>query len=165
MSITRREAADAPSVRHVDRKVPMTPRILASLVAATAVTGIVWLTAVPAGGQAAAGSARAAAAKVACADLIKLPFEGNTTITAATSVPAGTFMTPAGQTLTDLPAFCRVGGVAKPTSDSDINFEVWLPSESWNRKFVSSGEGGFAGALNYTRRGLDGGLEEWLKRG
>ena len=41
--------------------------------------------------------------------------------------------------------FCRVVGVSKPSSDSNINFEVWLPSTNWNGKFVSSGEGGFAG--------------------
>jgi hypothetical protein len=30
---------------------------------------------------------------------------------------------------------------------------------------LSSGEGGYAGALNYTRRGLDGGLDEIVRRG
>ncbi|HEV8316852.1 MAG TPA: tannase/feruloyl esterase family alpha/beta hydrolase [Vicinamibacterales bacterium] len=109
--------------------------------------------------------ARAPGAPVGCADLTKLTFEGNTTITAATSVAGGTFMTPAGQTLTGLPAFCRVVGVSRPTSDSNINFEVWLPSDSWNGKFLSSGEGGFAGTINYTRSGLDGGLDELIRRG
>ena len=113
----------------------------------------------------AAQAPKAAAGKVACADLTKLTSEGNTTITAATAVPAGTFVTPAGQTLTGLPAFCRVVGVSRPTSDSNINFEVWLPSDSWNGKFLSSGEGGFAGTINYTRSGLDGGLDELIRRG
>jgi feruloyl esterase len=40
-----------------------------------------------------------------------------------------------------------------------------LPTRTWNRKFLSSGEGGYAGALNYTRLGLDGGLDELLRRG
>ena len=100
-----------------------------------------------------------------CAALIDLTFEGNTIATSSTIVSSGTLVTPTGETLTGLPAFCRVVGVSKPTSDSNINFEVWLPSDSWNGKFVSSGEGGFAGRLNYTRRGLDGGLDEWLRRG
>ena len=105
------------------------------------------------------------AAERACAELVNLTFEGNTIVTASTVVASGTLETPTGETLTGLPAFCRAVGVSRPTSDSNINFEVWLPSDSWNGKFVSSGEGGFAGRLNYTRRGLDGGLDEWLRRG
>ena len=91
-----------------------------------------------------------------CAALTRLTFEGNTTITAAEPTGAGSYTTPAKQTLPRLPSFCRVVGVSRPTSDSNINFEVWLPSESWNGKFLSSGEGGYAGAPNYTRSGLDG---------
>ena len=106
-----------------------------------------------------------AASEPACAELVDLAFEGNTTITASTTISGGTLVTPTGQSLTDLPGFCRVVGVSRPTSDSDIRFEVWLPSESWNGRFVSSGEGGYAGRLNYTRLGLDGGLDEWLRRG
>lgn len=113
----------------------------------------------------AAQAPKPAPIKVACADLTKLTFEGNTRIVAATSVTAGTLAAPAGQTLTGLPAFCRVVGVSSPTSDSMINFEVWLPSDSWNGKFLSSGEGGYAGTPNYTRSGLDGGLDEVIRRG
>ena len=101
----------------------------------------------------------------ACVELVKLTFEGNTTIAASTVVANGSLETPTGETLTGLPVFCRVVGVSRPTNDSNIHFEVWLPSDSWNGRFVSSGEGGFAGRLNYTRRGLDGGLDEWLRRG
>src|SRR5215831_623832 len=63
-----------------------------------------------------------------CASLTKLTFEGNTSITSAAPVTGGTLATSAEQTLTNLPSFCRVVGVSKPTSDSDINFEVWLPT-------------------------------------
>ena len=31
-----------------------------------------------------------------------------------------------------LPTFCRVAGSIKPSSDSDIQFEVWLPASGWN---------------------------------
>ena len=143
----------------------MKRQILGSLTAAAMVPVFFWLTAVPVRGQSYPAPARAVSAKVKCADLRALTFEGNTTITSATPLPAGNLVTPADQTLTGLPAFCRVVGVSRPTGDSHINFEVWLPSESWNGKFVSSGEGGFAGSLNYTRRGLDGGLDEWIRRG
>jgi hypothetical protein len=139
----------------------MNHRIVA-LLSIGAGMAIVAATVVSVAGQ---EGARSAGPKVECADLIKLTFEGNTTITTATSVPAGAFVTPAGQTLAGLPAFCRVVGVSRPTGDSNINFEVWLPTSSWNGKFLSSGEGGYAGTLNYTRSGLDGGMDDLIRRG
>jgi Tannase and feruloyl esterase len=116
-------------------------------------------------GAAAQARERTASKRDSCADLASLAFEGNTTITAATVVSSGTLVTPAGQTLTNLPSFCRAQGVSRPSSDSHIYFEVWLPTDTWNSKFLSSGEGGYVGALNYTRLGLDGGLDELLRRG
>ncbi len=110
-------------------------------------------------------SGASAGGRADCAGLTRLTFEGNTTITSATSVTNGTLAVSARQTLTGLPAFCRVVGVSKPSADSQINFEVWLPANSWNGKFLSSGEGGYAGTLNYTRSGLDGGLDELIRRG
>ena len=92
-----------------------------------------------------------------CADLTRLRLD-NSTITSATLVTSGTLAPSATVSLTHLPAFCRVQGMSKPSSDSNINFEVWLPQPAdWNGKFLSSGEGGFAGTVNYTRNGLDGG--------
>jgi hypothetical protein len=105
-------------------------------------------------------------ATAACARLTQLTSEGNTSITAAALETSGTLRVDAEMTLTNLPPFCRVQGVSRPSSDSDIRFEVWLPSAAnWNRKFLSSGEGGFVGNLNYTRNGLDGGLDELVRRG
>lgn len=72
-----------------------------------------------------------------------------TTITAAEAVPAGSFAPPAGAHLNNLPAFCRVAGVMKPTSDSHIEFEVWMPSSGWNGKLQGIGNGGFAGSIGY----------------
>jgi feruloyl esterase len=64
----------------------------------------------------------------------------NVTITTAQSVPAGTFTAANGQVFNNLPAFCRVVAVATPTSQSQINFEVWMPSDgSWNGKFQGEG--------------------------
>ncbi len=48
-----------------------------------------------------------------------------------------------------MPAFCRVAGTIAPTSDSNIAFEVWMPSSGWNGKFQGIGNGGFAGAIGY----------------
>jgi hypothetical protein len=46
--------------------------------------------------------------------------------------------------------FCRVRGLVRPTSDSDIRFEVWLPpAASWNGKYEGVGNGGNAGTPIY----------------
>src|SRR5665213_2321987 len=82
----------------------------------------------------------------------------NATITLAQPVAAGEF-TPPGKTAggppptvayKDLPAFCRVAATLKPTSDSDIKIEVWLPASGWNGKFQAVGNGGWAGVISYS---------------
>ena len=83
---------------------------------------------------------------VACADLTGRTLDGSASITQATRVTGGTIVISPTVTLTDLPPFCRVQAVSKPSPDSNIVFEVWLPEPAnWNSKFLSSGEGGFAG--------------------
>lgn len=79
---------------------------------------------------------------------LKLP---DTTIVAAQTVGAGAFAPPSGSAAPykEVPAFCRVTGVIKPTADSEIKFEVWMPSASWNGKFHGIGNGGFAGSITY----------------
>jgi len=49
----------------------------------------------------------------------------------------------------NLPAFCRVTATLKPTTDSDIKIEVWLPASGWNGKFQAVGNGGWAGVISY----------------
>ncbi|MBI2687316.1 MAG: tannase/feruloyl esterase family alpha/beta hydrolase [Acidobacteria bacterium] len=47
-----------------------------------------------------------------------------------------------------LPEYCRVQAMARPTADSEIHFEVWLPAAaSWNGKFQGVGNGGYSGAI------------------
>ncbi len=48
-----------------------------------------------------------------------------------------------------MPGYCQVKGVATPTSDSKINFEVWMPIETWNQVLVQLGNGGLAGSISY----------------
>jgi hypothetical protein len=80
----------------------------------------------------------------------------DTTITLAQTVSAGTFNGPpapkSGGELAllykSLPAFCRIVAEAKPTSDSDIKLEVWLPVSGWNGKLEGIGVGGFAGSID-----------------
>lgn len=45
--------------------------------------------------------------------------------------------------------FCRVSLILRPSGDSDIRAEVWLPSSGWNRKLQGVGNGGFAGSIDY----------------
>ena len=88
-----------------------------------------------------------------CEDLARMAL-GDTTITKAESVPAGTFTPPEGKPIEKLPAFCRVAGVIKPSSDSQIEFEVWMPSSGWNGKFQDMGNGGYAGSISYGGLGI-----------
>lgn len=86
----------------------------------------------------------------------------NTKITLAQTVPAGQFVGPpapfSGQDLSPfyktLPAFCRVVAEAKPTSDSDIKLEVWLPLSGWNGRLQGIGNGGFAGLIDDRQLGM-----------
>jgi hypothetical protein len=85
---------------------------------------------------------------------LKLP---DTTITSAKTIAAGTFTLPPGvpaarfgaAAFKKLPDFCRVEGVIQPSTDSHIEFEVWLPAFGWNGKYHGEGNGGFAGSINY----------------
>src|ERR1700730_12371098 len=51
-------------------------------------------------------------------------------IRAAQTIPAGAYTAANGQTFPNLPTFCRVAANAAPTSQSGINFEVWMLPES-----------------------------------
>lgn len=85
-----------------------------------------------------------AAGSAACTSLrgLKLP---NTTISRATTIAAHPFY--AGDQEFDIPSVCVVSGVIRPTSDSHIDFSVWLPVTGWNHKLQGVGNGGFAGAI------------------
>jgi feruloyl esterase len=95
----------------------------------------------------AAGTKSAAAD--ACSNLATLILP-DVTITAAQTIPAGNYTVASGQTFNNLPTFCRVAATATPTSQSDINFEVWLPpAGTWNGVFRGEGSGGSAGAITF----------------
>jgi feruloyl esterase len=91
----------------------------------------------------------AAHAATPCDKLVKLTIP-QVEITSAEAVPAGGFTPPGDrQKAGALPAFCRVVAIARPSADSDINFEVWIPTTSWNGKFQGVGTGGYAGSISY----------------
>ena len=54
--------------------------------------------------------------------------------------------TPGGAAAT-LPPHCRVTLVLRPTADSKINAELWLPTETWNGRYMAVGNGGFGGSI------------------
>jgi feruloyl esterase len=92
-----------------------------------------------------------ATAGVPCSDLSRLTLP-NTTITLAQPVDAGAFTPGSGGGAAEfrtLPAFCRVAATLKPSSDSDIKIEVWLPLSNWNGKFQAVGNGAFTGSIAY----------------
>src|SRR6476659_2939521 len=91
----------------------------------------------------------ASAADARCASLTAITIPG-VSIASATSLPAGPFSPPGSNAPLTIPALCRVVAVATPTSDSHINFEVWIPEGGgWNGKFQGVGTGGFAGSISY----------------
>lgn len=46
-------------------------------------------------------------------------------------------------------SFCRVAATLKPSGDSDIKIEVWLPLSGWNGKLMGAGNFGWAGSIMY----------------
>ena len=85
----------------------------------------------------------------ACASLAALTIP-SVTIRSATAMPSGPFTPPGSRQEIPLPAFCRVEAVARPTSDSEIKFEVWIPpAEAWNGRFAGVGNGGYFGSISY----------------
>jgi Tannase and feruloyl esterase len=80
---------------------------------------------------------------------LKLP---DTTIEKAEAVATGPYeyrVGPGSTRTTDLPGHCRVVGTIRPTPDSAIGFEVWLPAAHWNGKYRQEGNGALAGFIDY----------------
>ena len=108
--------------------------------------GVAWLLA---GGRAvvpitAAGS---------CEGLGSLALPGGT-ITLTQPVAAGGFTAEGmggaqSAAAAKLQAFCRVAATLKPSSDSDVKMEIWMPVSGWNGKFQAVGNGAFNGNINY----------------
>jgi len=107
----------------------------------------------------------AAAATTPCENLTNLKLT-DTTITSAIVVAEGPAPVRAGArgaaaTPANIPAHCRVQITLKPTPDSLINMEMWLPTQNWNGKFMGVGNGGFAGSI----QGLNNEMPQALRLG
>ena len=97
-----------------------------------------------------------------CAELSKLALP-DTTVTSSDLVAPGAFKAPTGNAAAQaayarLPEFCRVTATIRPTRDSDIKVEVWLPASNWNGKFQAVGNYNWAGIIVYSS--LAGALAE-----
>jgi feruloyl esterase len=88
----------------------------------------------------------------------RLSLEG-LTITDIQMVPQGKY-TPAatGKELEGLPAFCRIAVTLRPTPQSEIKMELWLPQSNWNGRLLGTGNGGGAGSIVYAS--LAGGIKK-----
>ena len=85
------------------------------------------------------------AAAATCSSLTNLSLP-KTTITLAQSYTAGE--TISGTTLAPVD-LCRVAGTVKPGEESNVHFEVWIPTDGgWNGKYQQIGNGGFAGSIS-----------------
>ena len=90
-----------------------------------------------------------AAAHAATCESLKSLALANVTVTTAAVVEPGSFSPPGSAPVKIAAAFCRVAGSIRPSADSDIQFEVWMPSSNWNRKLDGLGNGGFTGSIDY----------------
>jgi feruloyl esterase len=89
------------------------------------------------------------AAGTSCTNLAALTIP-SVTIKSSTPIAAGPFSPASSGTPMTLPAFCRIEATARPTSDSEIKFEVWIPpADAWNGKFEGVGNGGYSGSISY----------------
>jgi feruloyl esterase len=97
-------------------------------------------------------AAPAHAAGPACADLIAVT-TGDAAMTGATSITSSQVI---GGVTVNVP-MCRVQGTARPSIDSEIKFEVWLPptAADWTGRMKVNGTGGYAGAIPYARLAQD----------
>ena len=93
-----------------------------------------------------------AAHAVDCSSLISVTSDSSTMTAADSIIPPATI----GGAAVTVP-FCRVQGTARPTSDSEIKFEVWLPPTvgAWTGRMKVNGTGGYAGATPYARLAQD----------
>jgi feruloyl esterase len=126
-------------------------------------------------GASASAWSQGAGSAPSCDALARLSLP-NTTITAAQRVAPGEFRMPeqAGAApraggpppldTAGMPEFCRVSATLKPSSDSNIRIEVWLPLSGWNGKYYAVGNSGWGGSIPY-RGMVDGVMAHYATAG
>ena len=92
-------------------------------------------------------SVSAGADQASCESLAALTLP-HTSIVSATMVPEGPLTGGRGGAAPlVVPARCVVKAVTRPSGDSEIQFELWLPVAGWNGKYQQAGNGGWAGSI------------------
>jgi feruloyl esterase len=87
--------------------------------------------------------------QAACQALASTAKVAGTTIDAATYAAAGAVL-PGSETPIER-AVCRVQMTSKPSADSDIKSELWIPTTAaWNGRFLAVGGGGNSGSIQYS---------------
>lgn len=85
----------------------------------------------------------------ACEDIMSLKLPGATIthakVEAAAELP-GVKIPLASKPLPDA---CRVAATLRPSSDSEITMEIWMPVSNWNGKYQAVGNGAFNGTIGY----------------
>jgi feruloyl esterase len=71
------------------------------------------------------------------------------TITEIQDISAGIFTPPRGKTISNFPSILSVALISKPTPESNIRIEIWMPKDNWNGRLLGTGNGGGAGSINY----------------
>ena len=110
-----------------------------------------WLALALVGVCGSASAQAGAPAEARCAGLVGTALDG-AKVMSAVVVPAATAMAdaPLGPyTVRVMPAFCRVKVTDRPSVDSEIKTEVWLPLAGWTGRYRGIGNGGFAGEMYY----------------
>lgn len=107
------------------------------------------------------GSAAVAAECTADAFAAILENHPEATVSFVEAVPQnGSFGQAAGVDLpfpnnaTNLPALCAVGVNVKSSESSSYNFGLFLPDTTWNERFMTTGNGGFGGGINWPDMGI-----------
>lgn len=107
-----------------------------------------------------------AAAQQSCESLKSIKISNVTITSVEKGSPGYELPAETGYGFMDMPPqkiqahFCRVKAVSKPTSDSHIGIEVWLPDASnWNEKFLAVGNPGFIGSI------VSGGIARNMEKG
>ena len=135
--------------------------MIAIAILATTLTDATAASAPAGGGAGALESFQLAGAQnVWCEDLTSLSITAGT-VTRAEVVEAGAFTPPVPpggspasaasvtSTYGGLPLFCRLIATLRPTNDSNITVEVWMPLSGWNGKYQAVGNGAFRGSISH----------------
>ena len=68
------------------------------------------------------------------------------TVTASELIPGAEM---ASRHYAGLPSVCRITATLRPSADSDIHMELWLPEpHAWNGKYEGTGNGGWGGSID-----------------